>query len=420
MNKANYNTKKNERGITLIALVITIIVLVILVGVTLNTVINKGLINNSKTAVSKTATEMNWEKMKLAMLEVKTSTTDSSIDNEDDLGDILDKNGIEVDSIEKKEEENEEDNKFIVKSDGVRYLIDENLSVRKLLKIVCWGDSLTAGTGGNYSVNAPDTMLTDKVTYPKVLQSLCYANTNEITAEVYNMGMGGENTATIAGRQGGLPYKIAEDFTIPETKEKVVITFEEEDFEAEDYDDNYKDGDFCDIVPYRVSAPGLNTCFINGVEGTITAYPNDVRKTDHTYYFTRKSEGEAVEVKSGTEVITQGMIQHKDADILIIWTGTNDGNITSNIDEIIETQKKMIDYAKNVNNRYIIIGLHGVNDKFKEAYDSDHFFSLDDNGLRDETKYLRPYPDLTHFTREGYQKIGELIFQKLIDLEYIK
>lgn len=43
---------KGQSGITLVALVITIIVLVILVGVTLSVVLNDGLINNAKNAVS--------------------------------------------------------------------------------------------------------------------------------------------------------------------------------------------------------------------------------------------------------------------------------------------------------------------------------------------------------------------------------
>ena len=42
---------KEQKGITLIALVITIIVLVILVGVTVSVTINSGLIPNSKKAV---------------------------------------------------------------------------------------------------------------------------------------------------------------------------------------------------------------------------------------------------------------------------------------------------------------------------------------------------------------------------------
>ena len=50
MNKCK-NKTNNQKGITLIALVITIVVLVILVGVTVSTAINSGLIANSKKAV---------------------------------------------------------------------------------------------------------------------------------------------------------------------------------------------------------------------------------------------------------------------------------------------------------------------------------------------------------------------------------
>ena len=42
---------KNNKGITLIALVITIVVLLILAGVTINIAINNGILNNSKKAV---------------------------------------------------------------------------------------------------------------------------------------------------------------------------------------------------------------------------------------------------------------------------------------------------------------------------------------------------------------------------------
>lgn len=58
---------KKERGITLVALTVTIIVLVILVGVSITTIINKGLITNSKNAVSRTKIESAKEKVKIEM-----------------------------------------------------------------------------------------------------------------------------------------------------------------------------------------------------------------------------------------------------------------------------------------------------------------------------------------------------------------
>lgn len=60
-----------EKGITLIALVITIIILLILAGVTLNLVLNGGIINKSQTAVDKYTEEQAKEKLLLALFEYK-------------------------------------------------------------------------------------------------------------------------------------------------------------------------------------------------------------------------------------------------------------------------------------------------------------------------------------------------------------
>lgn len=68
--------------------------------------------------------------------------------------------------------------------------------------VVCWGDSLTAGAGG------------EGITYPKVLSELLSAN-NYITTTVINMGVGGENTREIMARAGALNIVLTEDMTIP-------------------------------------------------------------------------------------------------------------------------------------------------------------------------------------------------------------
>ena len=60
-----------EKGITLIALVITIIVLLILAGVTLSIVFNGGIINKSQTAVDKYSEESAREKLSLAIFNYK-------------------------------------------------------------------------------------------------------------------------------------------------------------------------------------------------------------------------------------------------------------------------------------------------------------------------------------------------------------
>ena len=53
---------KNQKGITLVALVITIIVMLILVAVSLTVAINNGLIGNAQKAATDTQTERDAEK----------------------------------------------------------------------------------------------------------------------------------------------------------------------------------------------------------------------------------------------------------------------------------------------------------------------------------------------------------------------
>ena len=83
----------------------------------------------------------------------------------------------------------------------VAYSIDKKNTFEKQQEsipgIVCIGDSLTAGTEGGY---------------PKFLSdALIY---NGVRVPVYNIGVGGENTLTIAGRMGAIPFTVYA-FTIP-------------------------------------------------------------------------------------------------------------------------------------------------------------------------------------------------------------
>ena len=79
MNKKK-NKIKNQRGITLIALVITIVVLVILVGVTVSAAINTGIIANSKKAVRDYETKQNEEEELLSYVEAQMDFLSSSSD----------------------------------------------------------------------------------------------------------------------------------------------------------------------------------------------------------------------------------------------------------------------------------------------------------------------------------------------------
>ena len=70
MKKLNLKTKEtNSKGITLVALIITIIILLVLATVSINLVINGGILDKSKSAVDKYSDEELMEQIKLAYQE---------------------------------------------------------------------------------------------------------------------------------------------------------------------------------------------------------------------------------------------------------------------------------------------------------------------------------------------------------------
>lgn len=74
--------------------------------------------------------------------------------------------------------------------------------------VICWGDSLTAGNGGN------------RVTYPSILNRLL-----GVDYSVVNAGVGGETSLTIGARQGGNAMTFGNDFILPSEQEYVDVSF---------------------------------------------------------------------------------------------------------------------------------------------------------------------------------------------------
>lgn len=268
------------------------------------------------------------------------------------------------------------------------------------VRISCWGDSLTAGAGGNGT------------TYPKTLQQLIG---NSVT--VTNLGVGGENSNNIAMRQGGIPIYV-EDFTIPASTNRIEINIISEN-------NSY-------IAFAQQGTSGLNPCYINDVEGNIT-YDSSTGK----YYFTRTISGSEKKVDSRTQIITNGMKANK-GDIIIIWAGTND---TKSIEDTITNIDAMLEY--NANNKYIIIGLTykndiaNINQTLQNKY-GEHFLDirsyilsngLSDAGINPTQQDLIDIEngnipsslryDNVHFNAMGYNIIAQQLYNKLSSLGYI-
>ena len=77
--------KKQQNGITLIALVITIIILLILAGVTLNIVFNGGLIEKSQTAVDTYGEESARERIEIELVNMYAEKITNKDYNQDEF-----------------------------------------------------------------------------------------------------------------------------------------------------------------------------------------------------------------------------------------------------------------------------------------------------------------------------------------------
>ena len=109
MNKQKQQ-KNKQRGITLIALVVTIIVLIILAGVSINMLIgDNGIITQSQTAKSKTEIKGEEEKIRLAINTAQIENNGNSNIEKDDLEIALLENGTKSIVVD-----NEDDTKSII------------------------------------------------------------------------------------------------------------------------------------------------------------------------------------------------------------------------------------------------------------------------------------------------------------------
>ena len=403
--KKNWKLECDKRGITLIALVITIVVLLILAGVTIATLTgNNGILTQT--------TKAKEESEKARIIEqIQLDIENKQIENHgllytEDFYSILRNYGTL----------SEDKSIIVTKQNNYKINVSDiytgSLDTTKQLTISCWGDSLTSGVGSS-----------DGVSYPSVLSNLC-----KDSIDVFNYGFGGETSSEIAIRQGAIPITV-DSCIIPEGS-WVKLSFTSKE---------------C-TPPSTVNSTsriGINPCSLNGIDGKII-WNND------GYYFMRDKSGESVEVSTGTQIITYGTNNFMDDDIVIIWSGTNDGigdantdeELKSKMEELINNQKRMLEHANTKD--YIIIGLTAaypnidkINSILRDEY-KEHFLDIKDylvnNGLQDagieatesdqnEIEHNRVPTsllyDAIHFNSSGYKVIGNAVYNKLVSLGYI-
>ena len=272
----------------------------------------------------------------------------------------------------------------------------------KLPRIVCWGDSLTSS-------------FDRKTAYPDYLRQMS-------GCEVVNYGVENETTAMIAMREGGIPVYVKET-VIPGNCDLIPV-FLSTDSEGSIFFLDFGEG-------------GVNPCRIGGIDGTLS-------QINGSYYFARQKEGERRSFSSETRFETFGMIDKRDGDVLILFTGTNDMPDVESVYEIIDIQRRMLKEANC--DRYIVIGLtyasgipeiDEVNEILANEYE-DHFldirnyalnYGLEDAGITptdkdkaDLAKGELPSSlrrDYVHGNSTFYELLAKQVYRRLQYLGYL-
>lgn len=284
--------------------------------------------------------------------------------------------------------------------------------------IICWGDDMTYGKGG---INK---------SYPYVLENLL--NDNDYEIPVYNNGVSGEDSLTVLGREGAIPYQV-EEFTIDNARELIEVKVTS----------SYGGEKVNPLLKKR--NPGINPCKINGVEGILYGYvkPAKLDKVD-TFFFARNNTGEKVEVEEGTHIETLGTKYRDYVNILAV--GDNGGYDDN--DDLLEQYKMFVKYlegSKNGNN-YLVLGrIKGdkdSNEEFESMMEDEfgkHYLNVRNylcteamNDLKltaaEEDKKAMENGEIppslmfdeNNLNDRAYEAIGSLVYKRLVENNFVR
>lgn len=278
--------------------------------------------------------------------------------------------------------------------------------------IVCWGDSLTFGTGGS------------GVNYPNILRERIAEEINE-TIPVVNLGIGGETSATICARAGVYePLKVTADVVIPAGTERTEIFLNQG-------------------VLRSIGESGVNDCRLDGIEGRISA--EKLSDTEWRYYFRRNTLGEAHKVPALTQVVTYASINYKNY-ASVIFIGQN-GGWQLDVEVLIAQQRALLARQTENSEKFLVLGLttgsrqeraaleralrQEFGDKFvnlREYLSNEEVLSasdmeLNEKGFEQISEGIVPdclRIDAAHLNARGYELIGNYVFDRMEALGYFK
>ncbi len=220
--------------------------------------------------------------------------------------------------------------------------------------IVCWGDSVTLGSSGNISYPAVlkvylDSYFCDIYDFRSTIKNADdFARLNwddyKVSVPVVNMGGGKENSYTVLGRSGAMPFVLAADVTIPADTEPVEIRLKSESKN--------------DVNPLTGGDAGINNVTIDGIEGTLSI---DSSQYYSKYYFTRLTAGEETAMPAGTVVKTAATDLYRDY-IHIVCIGTFGS--TSSPDDLVQQVKTLLSRQTKNTERFLVLGPCSINGSF--------------------------------------------------------
>lgn len=311
--------------------------------------------------------------------------------------------------------------------------------------VVCWGDSLTAPNGGD-GIKGIIKKIIKGDSYPEVLEELLSSE-----YEIINCGVGGENTLTIAARQGSIPMFLAHDIILfPDRQEKFIGN--------EDVNAFLSTWDSTAVTPllqckWEEGSPAhINPCTIQNSSFLIKSKDPYFKKEIDGYHFRWAYSIEGYNDTNAYDTIKAGTIIHTEASkslrspyANIFFIGQNGG--FKDVKDLIAQLKKMISFGNT--DRFVVISFHKPNspiptiNRMKEMEDSlhnefgKHYINLrsylvtkgiQDAGLsptkedKDSISHGQVPPQLltdgVHFTSKGYKLIAKLVESKFSELGY--
>ncbi|MAW96188.1 MULTISPECIES: hypothetical protein [unclassified Leeuwenhoekiella] len=287
-----------------------------------------------------------------------------------------------------------------------------SIEVKKQIReiIVCWGDSLTAGGGKNK--------------YSDILQNLIGSDYN-----VINAGVGGENSLTIAARQGGIPMYLSKDLNFPQGINEIIVG----NFSQPNIQSLYDDSAIRPLL--QGGSSSVNSCIIDGDKYFLKWTGKSWNDPNGSYTLARNINiDKTINIPKRSIIFTSSMRNFRNNYANIFFIGQNGG--WSSPQDLATQLKKMIDFSGSPN--YLILGLHTGSESYRKPLEllmekefGANYLNLRkymvNRGLADaqlnptsedlqaiESGKCPPQllGDSVHFNEIGYYLIGNLLYER--------